>query len=81
MRRYVGLLRALKRLRRASSGGEPVPADSARNVAIIMDGNGRWASGRGLPLLAGHRAGTRALKRTVEAAPDMGVQSLDVYAF
>ena len=81
MRRYVGLLRALKRLRRASSGGEPVPADSARNVAIIMDGNGRWASGRGLPLLAGHRAGTRALKRTVEAAPDLGVQSLAVYAF
>ena len=81
MRRYVGLLRALKRLRRASSGGEPVPADSARNVAIIMDGNGRWASGRGLPLLAGHRAGTRALKRTVEAAPDLGVRSLAVYAF
>ena len=81
MRRYVGLLRALKRLRRASSGGEPVPADSARNVAIIMDGNGRWASRRGLPLLAGHRAGTRALKRTVEAAPDLGVRSLAVYAF
>jgi undecaprenyl diphosphate synthase len=81
LRRYVGLLRALKRLRRASSGGEPVPADSARNVAIIMDGNGRWASGRGLPLLAGHRAGTRALKRTVEAAPDLGVRSLAVYAF
>ena len=81
MRRYVGLLRALKRLRRASSGAEPVPAESARNVAIIMDGNGRWASRRGLPLLAGHRAGTRALKRTVEAAPDLGVRSLAVYAF
>jgi undecaprenyl diphosphate synthase len=81
LRRYVGLLRALKRLRRASSGGEPVPAESARNVAIIMDGNGRWASRRGLPLLAGHRAGTRALKRTVEAAPDLGVRSLAVYAF
>jgi undecaprenyl diphosphate synthase len=50
-------------------------------VAIIMDGNGRWASRRGLPLLAGHRAGTRALKRTVEAAPDLGVKSLAVYAF
>jgi undecaprenyl diphosphate synthase len=81
LRRYVGLLRALKRLRRASSGAEPVPAESARNVAIIMDGNGRWASRRGLPLLAGHRAGTRALKRTVEAAPDLGVRSLAVYAF
>jgi undecaprenyl diphosphate synthase len=81
LRRYVGLLRALRGLRRASAGGEPVPAESARNVAIIMDGNGRWASRRGLPLLAGHRAGTRALRRTVEAAPDLGVRSLAVYAF
>jgi undecaprenyl diphosphate synthase len=81
LRRYVGLFRALLGTRRASPGAEPVPADAARNVAIIMDGNGRWASGRGLPLLAGHRAGTRALKRTVEAAPDLGVRSLTVYAF
>jgi undecaprenyl diphosphate synthase len=50
-------------------------------VAIIMDGNGRWAARRGLPLLAGHAAGTRALRRTVEAAPDLGVRSLAVYAF
>jgi undecaprenyl diphosphate synthase len=81
LRRYVGLLRAVSGLRRASPRAEPVPAESARNVAIIMDGNGRWASRRGLPLLAGHRAGTRALKRTVEAAPDLGVRSLTVYAF
>jgi undecaprenyl diphosphate synthase len=81
LRRYVGLLRAHARLRRTSPGAEPVPAESARNVAIIMDGNGRWASRRGLPLLAGHAAGTRALKRTVEAAPDLGVRSLAVYAF
>ena len=53
----------------------------ARSVAIIMDGSGRWASGRGLPVAAGHRAGTRALRRTVEAAIDVGVQSLAVYAF
>src|SRR5689334_14115261 len=46
-----------------------------------MDGNGRWATRRGLPLIAGHRAGTRALRRTVEAAPDLGVRSLAVYAF
>jgi len=46
-----------------------------------MDGNGRWAARRGLPLLAGHAAGTRALRRTVEAAPDLGVRSLAVYAF
>ena len=81
MRRYVGLLRAHARLRRTSPGAEPVPAESARNVAIIMDGNGRWAARRGLPLLAGHAAGTRALRRTVEAAPDLGVRSLAVYAF
>jgi undecaprenyl diphosphate synthase len=50
-------------------------------VAIIMDGNGRWARRRKLPVAAGHRAGTRALRRTVEAAIDLGVESLCVYAF
>jgi undecaprenyl diphosphate synthase len=53
----------------------------ARAVAIIMDGNGRWAEQRGLPVAEGHRAGTRALRRTVEAAIDLGVESLAVYAF
>jgi undecaprenyl diphosphate synthase len=46
-----------------------------------MDGNGRWARRRGLPVAAGHRAGTRALRRTVEAALDLGVETLTVYAF
>ena len=46
-----------------------------------MDGNGRWAQRRGLPVAAGHRAGTKALRRTVEAAIDLGVDSLAVYAF
>jgi undecaprenyl diphosphate synthase len=46
-----------------------------------MDGNGRWATGRGLPVEAGHREGTRALRRTVEAALDLGIESLTVYAF
>jgi undecaprenyl diphosphate synthase len=46
-----------------------------------MDGNGRWAEARGLPVAAGHREGTRALRRTVEAAIDMSVGSLAVYAF
>ncbi|MGH3015549.1 MAG: undecaprenyl diphosphate synthase family protein, partial [Gaiellaceae bacterium] len=55
--------------------------DAARSVAIIMDGNGRWARRRRLPVAAGHRAGTRALRRTVEAAIDLGVESLCVYAF
>jgi undecaprenyl diphosphate synthase len=55
--------------------------DSARTVAIIMDGNGRWAERRGLPVAEGHRAGTKALRRTVEAAIDLGVETLVVYAF
>jgi undecaprenyl diphosphate synthase len=53
----------------------------AKRVAIIMDGNGRWASGHGLPVSEGHRAGTRAVRRTVEAAIDLGIESLTVYAF
>jgi undecaprenyl diphosphate synthase len=52
-----------------------------RAIAIIMDGNGRWAETRGLPVADGHRAGTRALRRTVEASIDLGVESLTVYAF
>jgi undecaprenyl diphosphate synthase len=55
--------------------------DLARNVAIILDGNSRWARKRGLSTADGHRAGTRALRRTVEAAIDLGVESLTVYAF
>jgi undecaprenyl diphosphate synthase len=53
----------------------------ARSVAIIMDGNGRWAERRGLPVAEGHREGTRALRRTVEAAIDLGLETLVVYAF
>ena len=56
-------------------------SDEARSVAIIMDGNGRWASARGLPVGEGHREGARALRRTVEAAVDLGIDSLAVYAF
>jgi undecaprenyl diphosphate synthase len=56
-------------------------AGAARNVAIIMDGNGRWAAARGLSVAEGHRAGARALRRTVEAAIDLAVASLAVYAF
>jgi undecaprenyl diphosphate synthase len=51
------------------------------HVAIIMDGNGRWAQGRGLPRLMGHREGVRRLKEVVRACPDLGVQYLTVYAF
>ena len=56
-------------------------ADSARTVAIILDGNGRWAERRALPVAEGHREGTRALRRTVEACIDLGVETLVVYAF
>jgi undecaprenyl diphosphate synthase len=51
------------------------------HAAIIMDGNGRWAAARGLPRVAGHRAGAEALRRTVESAPDLGIRTLTVYAF
>jgi undecaprenyl diphosphate synthase len=51
------------------------------HVAIIMDGNGRWAQARGLPRTAGHRAGATAVRRVVEAAPSLGVGVLTLYAF
>jgi undecaprenyl diphosphate synthase len=51
------------------------------NVAIIMDGNARWARARGLPVLAGHREGAKALKQTVKDAVRLGVDELSVYAF
>jgi undecaprenyl diphosphate synthase len=60
---------------------EPARPATARSVAIIMDGNARWARKRRLPVIAGHRAGTRALRRTIEAALDLGVESLCVFAF
>ena len=52
-----------------------------RHVAIIMDGNGRWAKARGLPRLAGHRAGVEALRGAVRAAPELGIEWMTVYAF
>jgi len=54
---------------------------AARVVAIVMDGNGRWAESRGLEVAEGHRAGARALRRTVEAAIELGIETLVVYAF
>jgi undecaprenyl diphosphate synthase len=51
------------------------------HVAIIMDGNGRWANARGLPRIAGHRTGAEAVRRTIEAAPGLGVSVLTLYAF
>jgi len=62
---------------------DPATGDSraARVVAIIMDGNGRWAESQGVSVAEGHRAGARALRRTVEAGIELGVSTLVVYAF
>ena len=54
---------------------------AARHVAIIMDGNGRWAANRGLPRSAGHRAGAEAVRKTLRAAVEAGVEVLTLYAF
>ena len=59
------------------AGGARVP----RHVAIIMDGNGRWASGRGLPRVAGHKAGAESVRRAMQSAVDHGVEVLTLYAF
>lgn len=57
------------------------PRALPRHIAVIMDGNGRWAQARGKPHLDGHRAGAEALHRVVEAAHEMGVEYLTAYAF
>jgi undecaprenyl diphosphate synthase len=62
---------------RLGTNGTRVP----RHVAIIMDGNGRWAAKRGLPRAAGHRAGAEAVRKTLRAAADAGVEVLTLYAF
>ncbi|MDI3327208.1 MAG: isoprenyl transferase [Alicyclobacillaceae bacterium] len=63
------------------SATQPVRGDLPRHVAIIMDGNGRWARRRGLPRVAGHRAGMKAVKEVTRAADEMGIQILTLYAF
>jgi undecaprenyl diphosphate synthase len=77
----VSLLTKIKTLRQARPAREPERRNVARAIAIVMDGNGRWARRQGLSVAEGHRAGTKALRRTVEAAIDLGVESLAVYAF
>lgn len=59
------------------SAGQPVP----RHVAIIMDGNGRWAASRGLPRFEGHRRGVEAVRRTVRSAITLGIDYLTIYSF
>ena len=57
------------------------PYPGGLHVAVIMDGNGRWAGARGLPRSAGHREGAKAVRRAVEAAPNLGIRLLTLYAF
>ena len=57
------------------------PEKMPKHVAIIMDGNGRWATKRGLPRKAGHKAGAEALERIIYAAKELGLEHLTVYAF
>ena len=62
----------------------PQPADQRpppRHVAVIMDGNGRWAGVRGLPRAAGHQAGAEAVRRTIRACMELGIEFLTIYAF
>jgi undecaprenyl diphosphate synthase len=63
--------------REGASDGFATP----RHVAIIMDGNGRWAAARGLPRVEGHRRGVEALRRTVRAASDLGISFLTIFSF
>jgi undecaprenyl diphosphate synthase len=61
----------------ANGGGYEMP----RHVAIIMDGNGRWAAARGLPRVEGHRRGVEALRKTVRATSDLGISVLTIFSF
>ena len=63
------------------NGPEPSGGAGATRVAIIMDGNGRWATERGLPVLEGHRRGAKTMKQTVKDAAALGITELTVYAF
>ena len=58
-----------------------VPGTVPRHIAIIMDGNGRWAAARGLPRVIGHRNGAEALRRTIKAAAELGIPYLTLFGF
>jgi undecaprenyl diphosphate synthase len=63
------------------SQDSPRPRALPRHIAIIMDGNGRWAQARGLPRIAGHRRGAEAVRRTVTAAAELGIPYLTLFGF
>jgi undecaprenyl diphosphate synthase len=78
------LLRKAGTARRLARGGKSDPAAGGaqcRYLAVIMDGNGRWAKRRHLPVAAGHRAGAKALRRLIERALDHGLAEVTVYSF
>jgi undecaprenyl diphosphate synthase len=77
----VNLISRIRTLARIRPLPEQDLPEVAGSVAIILDGNGRWAKRRGLPTAAGHRAGARTVRRVVEAAIDIGVHDLSVFAF
>jgi undecaprenyl diphosphate synthase len=58
-----------------------VPGTGPRHIAIIMDGNGRWATARGLPRVVGHKNGAEALRRTIKAAAELGIPYLTLFGF
>src|SRR3974377_2148258 len=68
-------------LRQAGEGRVGSDFEPPRHVAIIMDGNGRWAAESGLPRVEGHRRGVEALRRTVRAAGDLGIDYLPLFSF
>src|ERR1700689_4853 len=74
----TGTVRCRRQCREAAMRSEQ---RGGLHVAIIMDGNGRWATRRGLPRVAGHRAGVATVRRVVEHAPDLGIRWLTLYAF
>src|SRR4051795_8022472 len=62
-------------------GISTVPYAPPKHVAIIMDGNGRWAKARGLPRTAGHRKGVEAVRRTIEAGKELGIRYITIFGF
>jgi undecaprenyl diphosphate synthase len=77
----MSLFTRFRTLARARPMREPDLPEVAGSVAIILDGNGRWAKRRKLPVAAGHRAGARNVRRAVEAAIELGIHDLAVFAF
>jgi len=78
----VAAFKSWRRMRAARGYREPAAGGAVcRYVAIVMDGNGRWAQRKGLPVAAGHRAGARALRRVLERCLDVGIEEITVYSF